>query len=60
MDNQKMTNTPYDDVFRTLLNDCTPLIIPVINDVFGGSIQGMRKLYFPKRAFPEPPGRERG
>lgn len=22
------TGTPYDDVFRTLLNDCTDLIIP--------------------------------
>lgn len=29
------TGTPYDDVFRTLLNDCTDLIIPVINDTFG-------------------------
>lgn len=28
------TNTPYDDVFRTLLNDCPGLIIPVINEVF--------------------------
>ena len=28
-------NTPYDDVFRTLLNDCPDLIIPVINDTFG-------------------------
>ena len=35
MANQKITNTPYDNVFRTLLNNCTPLIISVINDVFG-------------------------
>ena len=28
-------NTPYDDVFRTLLNDCPDLIIPVINNTFG-------------------------
>ena len=28
-------NTPYDDVFRTLLNDCPDLIIPVVNDTFG-------------------------
>ena len=27
-------NTPYDDVFRTLLEKCTRLIIPVINEVF--------------------------
>ena len=26
-------NTPYDDVFRTMLNDCSSLIIPVINEV---------------------------
>lgn len=30
-----MGNTIYDSVYRTLLNDCTPLIIPVINEVFG-------------------------
>ena len=29
------SNTPYDDVFRTLLNDCPDLIIPVINHTFG-------------------------
>lgn len=28
------TGTPYDDVYRTLLNDCTSLIIPVVNEVF--------------------------
>ena len=27
-------NTPYDDVFRTLLEKCSSLIIPVINEVF--------------------------
>ena len=27
-------NTPYDDVFRTLLNDCSKLILPVINEIF--------------------------
>lgn len=30
-----LSSTPYDDVFRTLLNDCTSLIIPIINEVFG-------------------------
>ena len=37
MSNGKTTssNTPYDDVFRTLLNDSSSLIIPVINEVFG-------------------------
>ena len=26
--------TPYDDVFRTLLERCSKLIIPVINEIF--------------------------
>ena len=29
-----MDNTPYDDVFRTLLTDCTELMIPVVNEMF--------------------------
>ena len=29
-----MDHTPYDDVFRTLLTDCTELIIPVVNEIF--------------------------
>lgn len=35
MEDVKITNTPYDDVFRTLLNDCSSLIIPMINEMFG-------------------------
>ena len=31
---ERNTATPYDDVYRTLLNDCTSLIIPVVNEVF--------------------------
>ena len=27
--------TPFDDVFKTLLEKCTDLIIPVLNEVFG-------------------------
>ena len=27
-------NTPYDDVFRTLMKKCTSFVIPVINEVF--------------------------
>ena len=27
-------NTPYDDVFRTLLTDCKWLIVPVVNEIF--------------------------
>ena len=38
-ENKKLNNvgntaTPYDDVYRTLLSDCTSLIIPVVNEVF--------------------------
>lgn len=29
------SNTPYDDVYRTMLNDCPGLIIPVVNEMFG-------------------------
>lgn len=39
-------NTPYDDVFRTLLNDCSSLIIPVINEVFGKHYTGKEKVVF--------------
>lgn len=28
------SNTPYDDVYRTLLNDCSTLTIPVVNEAF--------------------------
>ena len=28
------TATPYDDVHRTMLNDCPELIIPVVNEMF--------------------------
>ena len=32
--NNKGTATPYDDVHRTMLNDCPKLIIPVVNEMF--------------------------
>lgn len=44
--NTTSSNTPYDDVFRTLLNDCSSLIIPVINEVFGEDYRGMKKYSF--------------
>lgn len=40
------SNTPYDDVFRTLLNDCSSLIIPVINEVFGEHFAYTEKIVF--------------
>ncbi len=42
----KLTNPPYDDVFRTLLNDCSGLIIPVINEVFGEHYTGKEEIIF--------------
>ncbi len=35
-----LVSTPYDDVFRTLLNDCRSLIIPLINEAFGEHYTG--------------------
>ncbi len=29
------TSTPYDDACRTLLTDCTKLVIPMVNEAFG-------------------------
>ena len=46
MDSVRITNTPYDDVFRTLLNDCSSLILPVINEVFGEHYSGQEKIVF--------------
>ena len=37
-------NTPYDDVFRTMLNDCSRLIIPVINEVFSEQYTGEEEV----------------
>ena len=40
------TPTPYDDVFKTLLNDCTELVIPLINEIFGEKYTGNEHVYF--------------
>ena len=42
----RLVSTPYDDVFRTLLNDCSSLIIPMINEVFGERYTGKEKIVF--------------
>ncbi len=34
MNKRNSTTTPYDDVHRTLLNDCPSLIIPMVNEMF--------------------------
>lgn len=46
MGDVRITNTPYDDVFRTLLNDCSHLIIPVINEIFSENYSGAEKSSF--------------
>ena len=41
-----LVNTPYDDVFRTLLNDCSSLIIPLVNEIFHESYSGDEAVEF--------------
>ncbi len=41
-----LSSTPYDDVFKTLLNDCRKLIIPVINEMFGEKYTGEETIQF--------------
>ena len=40
----RITNTPYDDVLRTLLNDYSSLIIPVINEMFEEHYSGKETI----------------
>ena len=46
MANTEITGTPFDDVFRTLLNDCSALILPLINEIFGEHYTGKKKITF--------------
>lgn len=46
MTDQTLSPTPYDDAFRTLLNDCSKLILPVINEVFGEKYTGDETILF--------------
>ena len=47
-----ISSTAYDDVFRTLLNDCSKLIIPVINEAFGENYTGNEDIqFFPNEHF---------
>lgn len=39
-----IVNTPYDDVFRTLLTDCRKLIIPVVNEIFHANYTGSEQV----------------
>ncbi len=44
--NDKISNTPYDDVHKTLTHDCPRLLIPLINEVFGENYMGHEKITF--------------
>ena len=42
----------YDGAFRTILNDCRKLIIPVINEIFGETYIGDEEIrFFPNEHF---------
>ena len=42
----------YDVAFRTILNDCRKLIIPVINEIFGETYTGEEEIrFFPNEHF---------
>ena len=42
----------YDSVFRTILNDCRKLIIPVINEIFDETYTGKEEIcFFPNEHF---------
>ena len=40
--------TAYDDAFRTMLNDCSALIIPVVNLYFNENYTGNEEIIFSK------------
>ncbi|MCD8214273.1 MAG: hypothetical protein LUC97_01285, partial [Clostridiales bacterium] len=44
--NTSVGSTPYDDVFKTLINDCKPLVLPVLNEVFGENYTGNEEIVF--------------
>ncbi|MBQ9595090.1 MAG: hypothetical protein IJR35_04455 [Synergistaceae bacterium] len=39
-----IVSTPYDDAFRTMMNDCIHLLIPVINEIFGKNYTGKERI----------------
>ena len=41
-----LVSTPYDDVFRTMTNDCKELLIPVVNEAFGEHYSGKEEICF--------------
>ena len=46
----------YDGAFRTILNDCRKLIIPVINEIFGETYTGEEEIrFYPNEHFLDQP-----
>ncbi len=39
-----LTNTPYDDAFRTMFVECDELVLPLINEVFHTNYRGDEKI----------------
>ena len=49
MGEENISSTPYDDVFLTLLQDCSTLILPVLNELFHRNYTGeTEKIVFEK------------
>ena len=42
----ELVGTPYDDVFRTMVNDCSQLMLPMINEMFGEHYVGTEEIVF--------------
>ena len=47
-DEDELVNTPYDDAYRTMINDASELILPVLNEIFGEHYTGSEKIVFTK------------
>ena len=46
VNSENITSTPHDDVFRTMLNDCSRFILPLLNEVFGENYDGTETIVF--------------
>lgn len=46
MNSLENLSTAYDDVFRTLVNNCSKLVIPLINEAFGEHYTGNETIKF--------------
>lgn len=41
---EAISNTPYDDVYKTMYTQCDELILPLLNEVFGEHYTGKEKI----------------